>query len=64
MREGWEYKKLGECFTYIKMEQTLSKKNVDGYPITRIETLSGGVFNRDRVGYAGIHDLSNMQITY
>lgn len=59
MREGWEYKKLGECFTYIKNGANIKqKKNVDGYPITRIETLSGGVFNRDRVGYAGIHDLS------
>lgn len=59
MREGWEYKKLGDCFYYIKNGANIKqKKDVDGYPITRIETLSGGVFNRDRVGYAGIHDLS------
>lgn len=62
MREGWEYKKLGECFTYIKNGANIKqKKDVDGYPITRIETLSGGVFNRDRVGYAGIHDLSKYE---
>ena len=50
MREGWEYKKLGDCFYYIKNGANIKqKKDVDGYPITRIETLSGGVFNRDRV---------------
>ena len=59
MRKGWEYKKLGDCFSYIKNGANIKQtKDVDGFPITRIETLSGGVFNRDRMGYAGIHDLS------
>ena len=59
MRKGWEYKKLGDCFSYIKNGANIKqKKDADGFPITRIETLSGGVFNRDRMGYAGIHDLS------
>ena len=58
MREGWEYKKLGDCFLCIKNGANIKQiKNADGFPITRIETLSGGVFNRDRMGYAGIHDL-------
>lgn len=58
MRHGWEYKKLGDCFPYIKNGANIKQiKNADGLPITRIETLSGGVFNRDRMGYAGIHEL-------
>lgn len=35
------------------------KVNSAGYPITRIETLSNGIFNRDRMGYAGITDLDS-----
>ncbi|MBQ1659364.1 MAG: restriction endonuclease subunit S, partial [Clostridia bacterium] len=31
-------------------------KGAKGLPITRIETLSGGVFNRDRLGYADVYD--------
>ena len=58
MREGWEYKKLGDCFPNIKNGANIKQiKGADGLPITRIETLSGGVFNRDRMGYAGIYNL-------
>lgn len=65
MRKGWEYKKLGDCFSYIKNGANIKqKKDADGFPITRIETLSGGVFNRDRMGYAGIMICLNMQIMY
>lgn len=59
MREGWTYKKLGECFPFIKNGANIKQlKDSDGLPITRIETLSGGVFNRDRMGYASIYDSS------
>lgn|SRR5574344_1964139 len=58
MKHCWEYKSLGECFPYIKNGANIKQiKNADGLPITRIETLSGGVFNRDRMGYAGIYNL-------
>lgn len=58
MKHGWEYKKLGDCFPYIKNGANIKQiKDADGLPITRIETLSGGVFNRDRMGYAGIYNL-------
>ena len=58
MREGWELKKIGECFSYIKNGANIKQtKGAEGYPITRIETLSGGVFNRDRLGYADVVDL-------
>lgn len=62
MREGWTYKKLGECFPYIKNGANIKQiKGAKGYPITRIETLSGGVFNRDRMGYADIFDINKFQ---
>lgn len=62
MREGWTYKKLGECFPYIKNGANIKQiKGAKGYPITRIETLSGGVFNRDRMGYADIFDINKYQ---
>lgn len=55
MREGWTYKKLGDCLSYIKNGANIKQtKGAMGIPITRIETLSGGVFNRDRLGYADI----------
>ena len=58
MREGLELKKIGECFSYIKNGANIKQtKGAGGYPITRIETLSGGVFNRDRLGYADVVDL-------
>ena len=55
MRKEWELRKIGECFSYIK--NGANTKGAGGYPITRIETLSGGVFNRDRLGYADVVDL-------
>ena len=53
--KGWEVKKLGECLSYIKNGANIKQtKGASGIPITRIETLSGGIFNRDRLGYADI----------
>lgn len=55
MKEGWEIKKLGDCFDSIKNGATIKQeRGAIGIPITRIETLSGGNFNRDRLGYANI----------
>ena len=52
---NWSKKKVEECFTFIKNGANIrQEKNAGGVPITRIETLSGGVFNRDRLGYANI----------
>lgn len=52
---NWSKKKVEECFTLIKNGANIrQEKNAGGVPITRIETLSGGVFNRDRLGYANI----------
>lgn len=59
MKHNWEYKPLGDCFCYIKNGANIRQsKDAGGYPITRIETLSNGIFNRDKVGYADITDIS------
>ena len=59
-KQGWTYKKLGECLSYIKNGANIKQtKGAAGIPITRIETLSGGVFNRDRLGYADIFSTEN-----
>lgn len=58
----WQLKKLGDCFSYIKNGANIKQtKGAKGYPITRIETLSGGIFNYDRLGYADIFDLAKYE---
>lgn len=53
--KGWEVMKLGDCFYHIKNGANIKQeRGAQGIPITRIETLSGGVFNRDRLGYANV----------
>ncbi len=55
---GWDVKKLGDCFYYIKNGANIKQeRGAKGIPITRIETLSGGVFNRNRLGYADIQSV-------
>lgn len=62
MKDGWEIKKLGEVCDLVKNGANIKQeKGAAGYPISRIETLSGGVFNRDRLGYANIFSLENYQ---
>ena len=62
MKQGWVIKKLGECFEYIKNGANIKQeRGAGGIPITRIETLSGGVFNRDRLGYADIETIDKYQ---
>lgn len=57
-KEGWEVKKLGDCFDRIRNGANIKQtKGAGGIPITRIETLSNGVFNYDRLGYADITDI-------
>lgn len=58
-QEGWEMKKVGDCFISINNGANIKQtKGAGGIPITRIETLSNGVFNVDRLGYANIDDTS------
>ena len=59
MKEGWEYKKLGDCFVSINNGANIRQvKGAKGIPVTRIETLSNDKFNRERMGYADILDAS------
>ena len=57
-----EWVKLGDCFPYIRNGYSVKQdKSTGGLPITRIETISGGRFNRDRVGYAGIESAEGIE---
>lgn len=52
-------KTIDECFYKIQNGANIKQSDVNsGYPITRIETIANDKFNRDRMGYAGITDLS------
>jgi type I restriction enzyme S subunit len=58
MKENWEIKKLGDCFDIVKNGANIKQdSNADGYPITRIETTSNDVFNRDKLGYANVYNI-------
>lgn len=49
--------KLGDYLTMIRNGATIQqKKGARGIPITRIETLSNNMFNRNRLGYADVTD--------
>ncbi len=57
MKNSWNCLKLEDCFISIKNGANIKQeKGAGGIPITRIETLSGGIFNRERLGYANIHN--------
>ena len=50
---------IDECFFQIQNGANIKQGNIDGgFPITRIETTANDKFNRDRMGYAGITDIS------
>ena len=52
-------KTVDECFYHIQNGANIKQgEDNSGYPITRIETTSNDKFNRDKMGYAGITDLS------
>ena len=62
MKHGWEIKEFGECFIHIKNGANIKQeRGAGGIPITRIETLSGGTFNRDRLGYANLDNADRYQ---
>lgn len=62
MKHGWEIKEFGECFIHIKNGANIKQeRGASGIPITRIETLSGGTFNRDRLGYANLDNADRYQ---
>lgn len=55
-------KTIDECFFQIQNGANIKQGDVDsGFPITRIETTANNKFNRDRMGYAGITDISKYE---
>lgn len=58
----WPEKTVEDCFSSIKNGANIKQtKGALGFPITRIETLSNGVFNRDRMGFADVFDIERYQ---
>jgi len=57
-----DIKTVGECFYQIRNGANIKQGAVSGgIPITRIETTANDKFNRNRMGYAGITDLSKYE---
>ena len=53
---------VADCFYQIRNGANIKQGDATGgYPITRIETTANDTFNRDRMGYAGITDLSKYE---
>lgn len=50
----WEEKKLGECFDKINNGMAYDTYLTEGFPMSRIETISSGIIDFDRVGYSGV----------
>ena len=62
VKKDWEKKKIDDCFVQIINGANIKQvKDGNGIPITRIETISNDVFNRDRMGYANISDAKNYE---
>jgi len=54
----WKTVKLGEVCEFIRNGATIkNNKDAKGFPITRIETISDGTVNFDRMGYADIFNI-------
>ena len=53
---------IDECFFQIQNGANIKQGDAEGgLPITRIETTANDKFNRDRMGYAGITDISKYE---
>lgn len=47
---------LNECFDLIRNGASIKQFKASGIPITRIETISSGIIDYSKVGYADIFD--------
>ena len=50
--DNWQVKTFGDCFVMLRNGANYDTNNKDGYPMTRIETISSGNINFDRVGFS------------
>ncbi|MEO4005638.1 restriction endonuclease subunit S [Flavobacterium sp. CAU 1735] len=63
--QGWSICMLGDLFKFIRNGITISQnKEMKGIPITRIETISNGMINREKMGYANIIDINKYSDYY
>lgn len=55
--QGWSICTLDDITLFIRNGLTIKQnKSADGFPITRIETISKGVVDLDKMGYANLTD--------
>ena len=60
--QGWEWCRLGSITQFIRNGANIKQhKEAQGYPITRIETISNGEINTEKFGYANIFELENFE---
>jgi type I restriction enzyme S subunit len=57
--EGWSTRKLGDILELVR-NGTTAKQNGErkGYPVTRIETISSGEIDEDRVGFVELDSMT------
>ncbi|WP_108307222.1 hypothetical protein [Metalysinibacillus jejuensis] len=53
--------KIQDLFEFIRNGANIKQGEPGGYPITRIETISSGEINRNKMGYAGLTDLKKYE---
>ncbi len=51
-----DMKEIEGAFKFIRNGKSIKQYGQEGYPITRIETISNGQIDMSRLGYADIHD--------
>ncbi|MBY3239644.1 restriction endonuclease subunit S [Rhizobium laguerreae] len=59
---SWTNVTVGDAFDFVRNGKSIKQsKEVDGLPITRIETIADRIVDPARVGYAGLNEAGNEQ---
>ena len=62
MPDGWAWCRVGSITQFIRNGANIKQdKEAQGYPITRIETISNGEINTEKFGYANIFELEKFE---
>lgn len=64
MKEDWDDSmkyKMEDLFLFIRNGANIKQGKKGGFPITRIETISGRVVDREKMGYADIYDVEKYE---
>ena len=60
--DGWAWCRVGSITQFIRNGANIKQdKEAQGYPITRIETISNGEINTEKFGYANIFELEKFE---